>query len=138
MGLGHTRQYQNYHRVLNRANWSSLQASHVLLRLMVHASLPRGPLVIGGDDTLERRRGARIKAKGIYRDAARSSHCHLVKTSGLRWLCLMLLVPGLWQGASFLTALAPSERYQKQRARQRRRHKTLVDWMRQSLLVVRR
>ncbi len=142
MGLSHTRQYQNYHRVLNRAHWSSLQASQVLLRLLVKAFLPQGPLVIGGDDTLERRRGANIQAKGIYRDAARSSYSHLVKTSGLRWLSLMLLVPvplagRLWD-LPFLTALAPSERYQKQRARQRHQHKTLVDWMRQSLLQVRR
>ena len=98
--------------------------------------------MIGGDDTLERRRGARIKAKGIYRDAARSSHSHLVKTSGLRWHCLMLLVPvplagRLW-ALPFLTALAPSEGYQKQRVRQRHHHKTLVDWMRQLLLQVRR
>ncbi len=120
-------------RVLNRANWSSLQAAQVLLQLLVKAFLPQGPLVIGGDDTLERRRGARIKAKGINRDPVRSSDTQFVKTRGLRWLCLMLLVPvplagRLW-ALPFLTALAPSERYQKQRARQRRRHKTLVDWM---------
>ena len=142
MGLHHTRQFQNYHRVLNRANWSSLRAAQVLLQLLVKAFLPHGPLVIGGDDTLERRRGAKIKAKGIYRDPVRSSDTQFVKTRGLRWLCLMLLVPvplagRLW-ALPFLTALAPSERYQKQRARQRHRHKTLIDWMRQSLLVVRR
>lgn len=142
MGLSHTRQFQNYHRVLNRATWSPLQASHVLLRLLVQAFAPQGPLLIGGDDTLERRRGVNIKAKGIYRDAARSSHKHLVKTSGLRWLCLMLLVPvpfakRLW-ALPFLTMLAPSVRYQKERAPMREQHKTLVDWMRQSLLQVRR
>jgi hypothetical protein len=142
MGFSGTRQFQNYHRVLNRAQWSPLQASEVLLQLLVKAFLPQGPLVIGGDDTLERRRGARIKAKGIYRDPVRSSDTQFVKTRGLRWLCLMLLVPvplagRLW-ALPFLTALAPSERYQKQRARQRRQHKTLVDWMRQSMLQVRR
>jgi hypothetical protein len=142
MGLSHSDQFQNYHRVLNRAHWSPLQASQVLLRLLVKAFAPQGPLVIGGDDTLERRRGVQIKAKGIYRDAARSSHKHLVKTSGLRWLCLMLLVPipfaqRLW-ALPFLTMLAPSQRYQKERAPKRKHHKTLVDWMRQSLLQVRR
>jgi hypothetical protein len=142
MGLSHTHQFQNYHRVLNRAHWSSRQAAEVLLRLLVKAFVPQGPLVIGGDDTLERRRGVQIKAKGIYRDAARSSHKHLVKTSGLRWLCLMLLVPvpfaqRLW-ALPFLTMLAPSVRYQKERAPKRERHKTLVDWMRQALLQVRR
>jgi hypothetical protein len=51
--------------------------------------LPQGPVVIGCDDTIERRRGAKISAKGIYRDPVRSSHSHFVKTSGLRWLSLM-------------------------------------------------
>jgi hypothetical protein len=49
-----------------------------------------GPLVMGMDDTIERRRGAKIQAKGIYRDPVRSSHSHFVK---LRWLSLMLRVP---------------------------------------------
>jgi len=48
---------------------------------------------MGLDDTIERRRGKRIAAKGIYRDPVRSSDSHLVKASGLRWLSLMLLVP---------------------------------------------
>jgi DDE superfamily endonuclease len=142
MGLAHTRQFQNYHRVLNRASWSPRQAAEVLLRLLVTAFVPRGPLLIGGDDTIERRRGDKIRAKGIYRDPVRSSHSHFVKTSGLRWLCLMLLVPvpfaqRLW-ALPFLTVLAPSERYQKEQSPQRQRHKTLVDWMRQALLQVRR
>ncbi len=54
----------------------------------------------GLDDTIERRRGKRIAAKGIYRDPVRSSHGHFVKASGLRWLSLMLLVPIPWAGAS--------------------------------------
>jgi hypothetical protein len=93
MGLSQTRRFQNYHRVLNRAAWSSREASGLLLVLLVHTFAPFGPLVLGLDDTLERRRGGRIKAKGIYRDPVRSSHSHFVKASGLRWLCLMLLVP---------------------------------------------
>jgi len=56
----------------------------------------RDPLVIGLDDTIERRWGARINARGIYRDPVRSSHGHFVKTSGLRWLSFMLLVPLPW------------------------------------------
>ena len=82
-----------YHRVLNRAQWSSLAASRVLLGLLVAAFAPAGPLVVGLDETIERRWGAKIAAKGLYRDAVRSSKEHFVKVSGLRWLCLMLLVP---------------------------------------------
>src|SRR5215210_3162633 len=50
-------------------------------------------MVLGVDDTIERRRGKRISAKGIYRDPVRSSKAFFVKTSGLRWLSLMLLAP---------------------------------------------
>ena len=91
MGLSEETHFQNYHRVLNRARWSALAASQILLRLLVATFVPKGEIVIGIDDTIERRRGEKIKAKGIYRDPVRSSHSHFVKASGLRWLCCMLL-----------------------------------------------
>ena len=86
MGLSQERQFQIYHRVLNRAAWSSWALSRTLLLLLVKTFVPKGPIVCGIDDTIERRRGAKIKAKGIYRDPVRSSHGHFVKASGLRWL----------------------------------------------------
>ena len=139
MGLEQTRRFERYHRVLSRARWSSLAASRVLLRLLVTAFVPTGPLLLGIDETIERRRGKRIAPKGIYRDPVRSSHEHFVKASGLRWICLMLLVPIPWAGRvwalPFLTALAPSERYDQAHGRC---HKTLTDWARQLLLLVRR
>ena len=91
MGLSAEKHFQNFHRVLNRAIWSSREASRVLLGLLVAAFAILGPVVLGLDDTIERRRGAKIRAKGIYRDPVRSSHSHFVKASGLRWLSLMLL-----------------------------------------------
>ena len=113
-GLAQERRFVNYHRVLNRAAWSGRAAARVLLGLLLDAFAPRGPVVLGLDDTIERRRGKRIAAKGIYRDPVRSSHGHFVKASGLRWLSLMLLAPVPWAGRvwalPFLTALAPSER----------------------------
>jgi hypothetical protein len=92
-------------------------------------------VVVALDDTLERRWGRRIGARGIYRDPVRSSRGHFVKASGLRWLSLMLVAPVPWAGRPwalpFLTVLAPSER----RARKRGgRHKRLTDWARQALL----
>ena len=139
MGLAQRKQFHRYHRVLSHARWSGLAAGRVLLYLLVTAFAPAGPLVFGVDETLERRRGKRIAAKGIYRDAVRSSHAHFVKASGLRWVCLMLLVRVPWAGRVWalpcLTALAPSERYDAARGR---RHKTLTDWARQLLRVVRR
>ncbi|MGI4947009.1 MAG: transposase, partial [Janthinobacterium lividum] len=95
-GLMHERHFVNYHRVLNRATWSPRAASQVLLGLLIAAFAPDGPVVLGIDDTIERRRGVHIAAKGIYRDPVRSSHGHFVKASGLRWLSLMLLVPIPW------------------------------------------
>lgn len=79
--------FQNYHRVLNRAQWSALAAARILLQLLITTFAPTGTLVFGLDDTIERRRGKKIKAKGICRDPVRSSHSHFVKASGLRWLC---------------------------------------------------
>ena len=92
MGLSQERHFQNYHRVLNRAVWSNLALSLVLLRLLLNTFLSFGPVVIGIDETIERRRGEQIKAKGIYRDPVRSSKSHFVKASGLRWISMMLLL----------------------------------------------
>ncbi len=139
MGLSRERRFVNYHRVLSRAAWCPRAASRLLLGLLVAAFAPSGPVVLGIDDTIERRRGKRIAAKGIYRDPVRSSHGHFVKASGLRWLSLMLLAPIPWAGRiwalPFLTALAPSERYCRTRGR---RHKKLTDWGRQLVLQARR
>src|SRR3982750_3717370 len=139
IGLGHEPRFGNYHRVLNRARWSSRVASRLLLGLLVRSFAPRGPVVLGLDDTVERRRGKRISALGIYRDPVRSLDSHFVKASGLRWLSLMLLAPVPWAGRvwalPFLTALAPSERCCWECGR---RHKTLTDWARQVALQARR
>src|SRR5206468_1581596 len=64
-GRAHENGFQNYHRVLNRARGSALVASRLLLRLLVTVFAPTGELVCGLDDTIERRRGQQIKAKGI-------------------------------------------------------------------------
>src|SRR6201988_2674996 len=115
MGCSAAPDFQTYHRVLNRAVWSPLQASRLLLRLLVAVFIPRGVVVCGLDDTIERRRGEQIQAKGIYRDPVRSSHTHFVKVSGLRWLCGMVLAPIAWAnlvGAlPFLTFLGSSGRF---------------------------
>lgn len=139
VSLEDERRFCRYHRVLNRAVWSSREASRVLLGLLVEAFVPEGPLVLGIDETLERRRGKKISAKGIYRDPVRSSREHFVKTSALRWVCLTLLVPVPWASRvwslPFLSALAYSERYAEE---QGKRHKTLAEWAGQLLLLVRR
>jgi hypothetical protein len=140
VGLDEERQFCRYHRVLSRAVWSSREASRILLGLLIEAFVPEGgPLVVGIDETLERRRGKKISAKGIYRDPVRSSHSHFVKTSALRWVCVALLAEIPWASRvwslPFLSALAYSERYAEE---QGKRHKTLTEWAGQLLLLVRR
>lgn len=140
VGLANEPGFAKYHQVLNRAVWSSRQVSQLLLNLLLSVlGHERGPLVFGIDDTIERRWGAKIKARGIYRDAVRSSHSHFVKASGLRWLSLMWLTPVPWAqriwALPFLTVLAPSERYSKGKVRS---HKKLTDWARQMIYQLRR
>ena len=129
MGLGEEPQFQKYHRVLNRAVWSSRQAAGILLHALVAVFGGPGPLIFGIDETLERRRGAKIAAKGIYRDAVRSSRSFFVKASGLRGISMMLLAPIPWTGRvwalPFFTVLAPSERDHTERGLS---HKTLAEW----------
>jgi hypothetical protein len=97
MGLSQERHYARYHHVLSRAVWSSLAASATLLRLLLETfARPNEPLVFGIDETIERRRGEKSNAKGIYRDPVRSSKEHFVKASGLRWVSVMLLTPIAW------------------------------------------
>jgi DDE superfamily endonuclease len=139
MGKNQDPHFQNYHRVLNRAVWSSLAAAQILLGLLISVFARSGTVVLGLDDTIERRRGDKIAAKGIYRDPVRSSHAHLVKASGLRWLALMLSVRLPWAqrvwALPFLTCLCPSQRYDEQRGRA---HRKLTDRARQMLLLVAR
>jgi hypothetical protein len=140
MGLSEQSNFAIYHQVLNRARWSSLRLSQVLLSLLIrYLDNGDGPLVFGIDETIERRRGKRISAKGIYRDGVRSSKGHFVKASGLRWISLMWLTHISWAqriwALPVLTALAPSERYFQKLGRP---HKKLTDWARQMIIQLRR
>ena len=129
MGLDREKRFHRYHRVLSHASWSSVEASRVLLRLLVETFVAEGdPLVVGIDETLERRYGRKIAAKGIYRDPVRSTHEQFVKSSGLRWVCVMLMVEVPWASRAwalpFLSALAPSERHAAKRGK---RHKKITE-----------
>jgi DDE superfamily endonuclease len=140
MGLDQHKRFHRYHRVLSRASWSTQEVSRILVGLLVEAFVPEGdPLIVGIDETLERRWGKKISAKGVYRDPVRSTRETFVKSSGLRWVCVMLLVEIPWAtrvwALPFLSALAPSERYAAARGR---RHKKMTEWAWQLLLLVRR
>ena len=140
LGLAQERSFSSYHRVLSRARWSGLALSRILLLRLVAAFVPEGAeLVFAADETLERRRGARIQAKGLYRDNARSSKSVHVKAHGLRWISVMLLTSVPWASRiwalPFLTLLTPSERCCQARGR---RYKRVSHWARQAMLQLRR
>lgn len=134
-GRAEAANFASYHQILSRACWSSRALARRLLGTVVERLVPDGPVVIGMDDTIERRWGRQISARGIYRDPVRSSHGHFVKASGLRWLSFMVLTPVPWtrlmKALPVLTLLAPSERSNRKRGS---RHKLLTDWARQGAL----
>jgi DDE superfamily endonuclease len=138
MGLSCERHFTNYHRVLNRATWSARQGGRIMLGLLVACLVPsRAPIVLGADDTVERRSGRQITAKGAYRDAVRSTKKHVIHCFGLKWVSMMLLVQVPWArriwALPFLTVLCwPAQKSSRQR------HKTSVDWVRQMMQQVRR
>lgn len=140
VGLSQEKAYHKYHRVLSMAKWSCLSLSKRLLVLILKQFVPSDePIVLGIDETLERRRGKRIKAKGIYRDGVRSSKNQLVKSSGLRWISVMVLTKLSWTkrvwALPFFTLLAPSQRYNEQR---NRKHKTITDWAYLMIRIIKR
>lgn len=140
MGLKDDGNFAKYHHVLNRAVWSPLELAQALLLLVIKTFCsPDAPLVFGIDETIERRWGRKISARGIYRDPVRSSKSHFVKTSGLRWMSVMLLAHIAWAqriwALPVLSALAPSERYYQARCRQ---VKTLSERAKQMIFQTRR
>jgi hypothetical protein len=140
LGLSNERQFQRYHRVLNRVKWSTLLISRILLTMLVVTFVAVGmPLLIAADETIERRTGDKIGAKGVFRDAVRSSKKHVVHCFGLRWVSMMLLVPVPWSSRlwalPFLTVLAPSEKTNQATGKC---HKTSIDWIGQMIKLVRR
>jgi len=138
MGLQDDRNFNQYHHVLSRAVWSPLDLAKTLLQMLIALFFAgETTLVFGIDETIERRWGHKITTRGIYRDPVRSSRSHFVKTSGLRWISVMLLTPISWAhriwALPILTVLAPSQRYYEQRGRQ---HKTLLERALQALKVL--
>jgi hypothetical protein len=139
MGLSSIRNFSKYHRVLSRAKWNGLALAKILLGLLVKLLPESWPILIAVDETLERRRGKKIKAKGLYRDAVKSSQSHIVTSFGLKWECMMLIVPLPWckrpWALPFLTLLAPSK---KSNEKAGRKHKTSLDWTCQMVKLIAR
>src|SRR6516164_8269275 len=71
MGLSQGGDFALYHHVLSQARWDSRAIARQLLMMILERFLPNGPIIIGIDDTIERRWGKKIAARGIYRDPVR-------------------------------------------------------------------
>jgi len=126
MGLKDDPQYQNYYRVLNRAKWCSRTASYLLLGVIIQTFVTAGvPIVIGVDETLERRQGDKIKQKSVFRDSVRSSKKHTVYSYGIRWVSMMAIVSVPWSDRA------------KTNSANGKRHKTSIDWICYLVSVVR-
>jgi hypothetical protein len=128
-----------FHRVLNRNAWSGLTLARTLLHMVAAAFVPSGPIIIGLDHTLERRRGPHIGPAGRFYDASRRADTPKPTSRGLRWLSAMVLVEvpfaGRIWGLPVLTALTPSKAWSE---RQGQRHRTVTEWARMVLLILRR
>lgn len=139
MGLREEERFTNFHRVLNRAKWSTVQGAKILVGLLIALVPASVSLIILIDETIERRKGKKIKAKGCYRDSVRSTQKKVIRCFGLKWISMMLIVSVPWAKRAwalpFLTVLAPSKACNKANGK---RHKTTVDWTRQMIMQVRR
>lgn len=139
VGLAQEHRFTNYHRIFNRAVWHCWSGAKILLGLLV-ALLPPGlPLQVIVDETIERRNGNKIKTKGVYRDAVRSSRNKVVHCYGLRWVAMMLLVPVPWStrpwALPFFTVQAPSR---KTCLKLGKPHRSVIDRVCLGLRLIRR
>ncbi len=139
LGLAEHPSFTAFHRVLNRNTWSGLALARTLLHMVVATFVPSGPIIIGLDHTLERRRGPHIGPAGRFYDASRRADTPKPTSRGLRWLSAMVLVDvpfaGRIWGLPVLTALTPSKAWSE---RQGLRHRTVTEWARLVLLILQR
>ena len=139
LGLADDPGFAAFHRVLNRNRWSGLKLARTLLNALVNTFVPDGPIVIGVDHTLERRRGAHVRPASHCFDSVRSSTEQTVTSRGLRWMTAMLLVEvpfaGRIWGLPVLSALVPSRAWCEA---QGRHYRPTTVWARGILLRLHR
>lgn len=82
-GLSQNKGFSKYHRILNSLDWSLKRGSEILFKMLLKMIGKERPIILI-DETLERRKGKKIRAKGYYRDAVRSSRSQTVNTTGLK------------------------------------------------------
>jgi hypothetical protein len=130
VGRWDSKDFASYHRVLNRARWSALLMSRILLSLIICTFAPDGaPLILLVDDTLERRRGKQIVYKSVFRDAVRSTANRVTLSFGIRWLVMCVLVYTPWSSRPWaLPFLAVPVLSEKRCEKLCRAHRSPTKW----------
>lgn len=131
------KRFDKYHRLLSRDKWDICNASKILLKLLCGDN--DAPIIIAIDGHIERRSGRKIRAKGYYRAAIRSSKGFIVRCFGLKWITVMVVRKFPWANRSFampfMTVLASSEKCDKKKGKA---HKTTIDCSVQIMKKIRR
>jgi len=128
MGLSQEKRFERYHRVLNKAIWNEFRLVKILVGLLIQL-LPAGMnIFVAMDETLERRSGRKIKVKGCYRDACRSSQSLVIKCFGIKWLCAAIIIKFPWTNRywalPFMIVLCSSKKHDLEK---KIKHKTSID-----------
>lgn len=139
MGIKGQKKFDKYHKLINRAKWDLKKASSITLNEII-ANIPTGETIyIAADEHLERRRGSNITAIGCYRDAVLSTKRCKVKSFGLKWLTVMVLMKFSWSEKTFaLPFLTILTRSRESDLKSGNPHKTSTDWMCQLTMQIKR
>jgi DDE superfamily endonuclease/Archaeal putative transposase ISC1217 len=127
----------SYHRVFSRDRWSSWTLARGFAHMVLARFVPEGPILLAGDDTVEEHPGKHVFGKGCHRDPVRSTHSFTAYRWGHKWVAVTVLVPlpfttRRWALPLLIALYQPEE----QDRRQKRRHKTPSQFLRQMLRVL--
>jgi len=127
----------SYHRVFSHRRWSSWTVARGLLAFLLEHWLPRGPIQLAGDDTVDEHPGKKVHGKGCHRDPVRSTHSYTAFRWGHKWVVLAVLVRFPFARRPWaLPVLVALYRTEEDNQRYARRHKTPPQLLGQLLLVL--
>jgi hypothetical protein len=103
-----------------------------LVTAILSRFLPKGPIHLVGDDTVAEHPGPKVYGKGCHRDPVRSTHSFTTYRWGHKWVVLTLLVRFPFaRRLGALPALVALYLTEEKNTKQRRRHKTPSQLLRQ-------
>ena len=119
-----------YHRLFSHRRWRARPVAYVIAKFVLDRFIPKGPVRICGDETVDGHRGKKVYGKARHRDAVRSANSHTVFRYGHKWSVLAILVKLPYTNRPFaLPVLVALYRSKQCNAKEGRRHKTPVDLM---------